>query len=72
MVTCENLYERPSILILSCGLELIYRRRRENRRTSKVDVKAELECLCAMLGRARARRLREVARMVRNNLDSFL
>ena len=72
MVTCENLYERPSIIILSSGLELIHRRRKENKRTMEGDVKAELKCLCSMLNRARVRRLREVAKMVINNLDSFL
>ena len=67
-ITCD----KPSILILSCGLDLIYRRRKENKRTTRGDVKAELECLCSMLSRARTRKLREVARMVKNQLDNFL
>ena len=71
-IKCDALYETPAILILATGLELIAKRRKENKRTSVAEVRAELESLCGLLHRARARRLREAADMVRNQITNFM
>ena len=62
----------PAIMILATGLEVIYKKRKESKRTSVAEVRAELESLCGLLHRARARRLREAAAMVRNQITNFL
>ena len=71
-ISCEALYETPAILILATGLEIIYKRRKESKKTSVVKVRAELGSLCGLLHRARARKLREAAVMVRNQITNFL
>ena len=71
-LTCEQLYEKPGIMILTCTLELIHKRRKQNKRTSKSDVKADLQCLGSLLSKARPRKLREAARMIHNQVDNFL
>ena len=71
-VNCDAMYETMATLILTAGLQLIYNNRRENKRTSVREVKAELESLSGLLGRARARRLREAASMVRNQIRNFM
>ena len=65
-IRCDALYEMPAIMILATGLEVIYKKRKENKRTTVAEVRAELESLCGLLHRARARRLREAAAMVNN------
>ena len=62
----------PAIMILATGLEFIYKRRKESKKTSVADVRAELESLCGLLHRAMARRLCEAAAMVRNQINNFL
>ena len=71
-IRCDALYEMPAIMILATGLEVIYKNRKESKRTSVAEVRAELESLCGLLHRARARRLREAAAMVRNQITNFL
>ena len=71
-VKCDTMYETAAMLILATGLELIARRRKESKRTSMAKVRAELESLCGLLHRARARRLREAVAMVRNQITNFL
>ena len=71
-INCDTLYETAAILILATGLELIAKRRKENKRTSVAEVRAELESLCGLLHRARARKLQEAAAMVRNQITNFL
>ena len=72
MIECDALYETPAVLILATGLELIHKRRKDAKRTSVAMVRAELESLCGLLHRARARRLREAADMVRNQITNFM
>ena len=71
-INCDAMYETPAILILATGLELIAKRRKENKRTSVAEVRAELESLCGLLRRASAKRLREAADMVRNQITNFM
>ena len=71
-IRCDALYEMPAIMILATGLEVIYKKRKESKRTSVAEVRAELESLCGLLHRAMARRLREAAAMVRNQITNFL
>ena len=71
-VNCDAMYETMATLILTTGLQLIYNNRKDNKRTSVREVKAELESLSNLLGRARARRLREAASMVRNQIRNFM
>ena len=58
-ITTDRMYETPGILILTCILEPIHRKRKQNKPTTKADVKAELHCLCSLLSKNRQRRLRE-------------
>ena len=53
-------------------MELIAKRRKQNKKTSVTEVRAELESLCSLLHRARAGRLQEAAAMVRNQITNFL
>ena len=71
-INCDAMYETAAILILATGLELIHRKRKDNKRTSVAEVRAELESLCGLLRRARAKRLREAADMVRNQITNFM
>ena len=71
-VECDRVYETAAILILSTELQLIHKRRKENRKTSVREVRAELEALCALLGRTKARKLREAGSMVRNQISNFM
>ena len=63
---CDGPHETAAVLILISGLQLIYNNRKENKRTSVQELTAELESLCGLLGRARARRLQEAGAMVKN------
>ena len=71
-IKCDAIYETAAVLTLATGLELIAKRRKENKRTNVAEVRAELESLCGLLHRARARRLPEAAAMVRNQITNFL
>ena len=63
-VTCDGVHETAAVLILLTGLNLIHTNRKENKRTSVQEVTAELESLCGLLRRARARKLQETTAMV--------
>ena len=63
---CDGPHKTAAVLILISGLQLIYNNRKENKRTSVQELTAELESLCGLLGRARARRLKEAGAMVKN------
>ena len=71
-VKCDAIHETAAVLILATGLELIAKKRKDAKKTSVAEVRAELESLCGLLHRARARRLREAAAMVRNQITNFL
>ena len=71
-VTCNTMYETMAVLILTTSLLLIYNHRKENKGKSVREVRAELESLCGLLGRARAIQLRETAAMVRNQNSNFM
>ena len=71
-VKCDAMYETAAVLILATGLELIAKKRKDGKKTSVAEVRAELESLCGLLHRARARKLQEAAAMVRNQITNFL
>ena len=71
-VECDRVCETAAILILSTGLQLIHNHRKENRRTSVREVRAELESLSGLLGRTKARKLREAGSMIRNQIRNFM
>ena len=71
-VTCNTMNETMAVLILTTSLLLIYNHRKENKGKSVREVRAELESLCGLLGRARAIQLRETAAMVRNQNSNFM
>ena len=71
-VKCDTIYETAAVLILATGLELISKKRKDAKKTSVAEVRAELESLCGLLHRARARRLHEAAAMVSNQITNFL
>ena len=71
-ITSDHMYEKPGILILTYILELIHRKGKQHKSTPKADVKAELQCLCSLMSKARQPRRREAARMIYNQVNNFL
>ena len=68
---CDPIYELPTVLVLSTGLNLIWRNRTNGKGTALYQVRAELECLISLLRRSRRRRLREAGDMICNTLANF-
>ena len=68
---CDTIYELPTILVLSTGLNFIWQNRISKKSTALYQIRAELECLVSLLRRSRRRRLREASKMVNNSLSNF-
>ena len=68
---CDTIYELPTILVLSTGLNFIWQNRVSKKSTALYQIRAELECLVSLLRRSRRRRLREASKMVNNSLSNF-
>ena len=71
-VSTTDIYEQPCILLLSCGLELIWRNRVNKKKTSVQSLRAEIMCTVSLLRDVKARRLRECGRMIKNHIENFL
>jgi hypothetical protein len=65
------MYELPTILVLSTGLNFIWQNRMNKKGTALYQIRAELECLVSLLRRLRKRGLREAGNMVNSSLSKF-
>ena len=68
---CDPIYELPTVLVLSTGLNFIWQNRLNRKGTALYQIRAELECLVSLLRRSRRRLLREAGNMINNTLSNF-
>ena len=70
-VHADDVYERTAVVILSVGLEYIWKNRLQKKSTSVAMVRSELECAINLRRRSCSRILRETAAMMSNTLLNF-
>ena len=70
-IKAENIYESAAVLILTTGLELIWKNRSERKSTSLAMIRSELESAVNLRRRSRNTRVRETAAIVSNTLQNF-
>ena len=61
-ITTDAMYELPAVLLLSTGLNLVWRNRSEGKKTTVPELKAELWSLGSLLEETRPRGMRETLR----------
>ena len=62
----------PSVSLLVTGLELIWKNRRQKKRTAVISIRAELENSVSIKRRSRVQRIRECASIMENMINNFL
>ena len=67
----DALYELPTILMLSTGLEFIWTNRSQKKSTNLFMIRTEMELLVCLLRKSRPRRLREAGAIIKNTLENF-
>ena len=67
----DTLYELPTILMLSTGLEFIWTNRSQKKSTNLSMIRTEMELLVCLLRKSRPRRLREAGANIQNTLENF-
>ena len=70
-IKSEDIYESAAVLILTTGLELIWKNRIERKSTSLAMIRSELESAVNLRRRSRNTRIRETAAIVSNTLLNF-
>ena len=67
----DALYELPTILMLSTGLEYIWTNRSQKKSTNLFMIRTELELLVCLLRKSRPKKLREAGAIIENTLENF-